>query len=504
MSPLAVRGRPAAIALIATVALGAFAPGRVGAATFVVDDEADAVDVLPGDGECATAGGVCSLRAAVMETNAFPGVDEILVPAGTYPLDLVEIFEGGQLDEAGDLDLLDDVMIIGAGAIVTTVEVGLAREALPGERIFEVHPGVDATLESLTIRGGRFIYSQSVYPGAGIANAGTLRILGCTVRDNRVDPADAGGIANRVGATLVIRQSSIIENGADDCGGLDNRGTALLENVTLSGNSAYYGGAICSWTGSGPPQLMILSSTITGNRSNGGGGPVAGTAIVGSTILAGNDGFCWDPDDCGNDCGLTQSLGKNLVSTGCGTVAWLSSDLHGTTPSPIDPMLAPLAYNGSATPTHALLPGSPAIDHVVVGGDCPATDQRGILRPQDGDADGIARCDIGAFEADRQCANGIDDDGDGLADFPADPGCASATGTTEVGQCQNGRDDDGDGRVDHDGGAAYNGGIAFAPIDPQCAGKPFRKREAASCGLGAELVVALSFWRTRRRRAAGR
>ena len=58
--------------------------------------------------------------------------------------------------------------------------------------------------------------------------------------------------------------------------------------------------------------------------------------------------------------------------------------------APIDPRLGPLQDNGGPTPTHALLLGSPAID---ASSACPATDQRGVTRPQG------AGCDIGAFEA---------------------------------------------------------------------------------------------------------
>ena len=58
-----------------------------------------------------------------------------------------------------------------------------------------------------------------------------------------------------------------------------------------------------------------------------------------------------------------------------------------------------LANNGGPTRTRALVGGSPPID-TVTDGACPppARDQRGVRRPQDGNHDGAAICDIGAFE----------------------------------------------------------------------------------------------------------
>ena len=58
-----------------------------------------------------------------------------------------------------------------------------------------------------------------------------------------------------------------------------------------------------------------------------------------------------------------------------------------------------LQNNGGPTETHALLPGSPAID-TGHPSNCPATDQRGETRPND--YTGVARCDIGAFEIQGQ------------------------------------------------------------------------------------------------------
>jgi hypothetical protein len=85
--------------------------------------------------------------------------------------------------------------------------------------------------------------------------------------------------------------------------------------------------------------------------------------------------------------GTLSSDGHNLCSDAtCGLT-------HAGDKQNTDPMLGPLADNGRSTQTRALLAGSPAIDFR--SSDCPppATDQRGIARPQG------ARCDIGAFEA---------------------------------------------------------------------------------------------------------
>jgi CSLREA domain-containing protein len=57
-------------------------PAGAAAATFLVNTSVDAVDAVPGDGVCATIDGLCSLRAAVQESNALTGAHAISLPAG--------------------------------------------------------------------------------------------------------------------------------------------------------------------------------------------------------------------------------------------------------------------------------------------------------------------------------------------------------------------------------------------------------------------------------------
>ena len=86
-----------------------------------------------------------------------------------------------------------------------------------------------------------------------------------------------------------------------------------------------------------------------------------------------------------------MSAGYNLDSgNSCGFNG--IGDLNQT-----NPLLGPLDYYGGHTPTHSILYNSPAID---AGSptDCPATDQRGVIRPIDGDGDNNPICDMGAFE----------------------------------------------------------------------------------------------------------
>jgi CSLREA domain-containing protein len=417
-----------AVPAFLAAALGFAAPA--GAATLTVNTTADVVDAAPGDGACASAGGSCSLRAAVIEANTLPGPDTIVLPAGRYTLTLAGA--GEDAAATGDLDVLSDVTITGAGAATTIIDAGGI------DRVFD---NLDTLrLTSLTVEGGRtldtsfdgggglvnsaFLYLTDVVVrantaalgGGGILNYSDLFISDSTIEGNTVVASDppapqlgGGGIGNE--ANLRIDRSAIRGNTAPFGGGLANDANAFVTGSTLSGNTAAEsGGGI--WNNS---NLTVVSSTITGNAAFIGSGisdgwgsndRLAGVTLDGDIAFAGNTeivntiltGACI----LTTDGSWIFSHGHNLArDPGCALFA--DGDQLG-----VDPLLGPLQDNGGPTETKALLSGSPALD---AGGDepvslpgwsgqsgdftgaCPATDQRGYSRPQG------TSCDLGAYEA---------------------------------------------------------------------------------------------------------
>jgi len=197
------RSLPLLAAAFLTGYLAFFAPGSARAAAFTVNSTIDAVDANPGDGACASASGECTLRAAVPETNAMPGPNTILMPAGTY---LLSIF-GGFDDAAasGDLDVNDNLEINGAGAGDAVIDLGSFTSQELADFAFHVHPSAVAAVSGLTIQRAGHILS----PGGGILNEGDLTLDRSVLRKNT---ADSGAGVLNAGGVLTVTNSSFIEN----------------------------------------------------------------------------------------------------------------------------------------------------------------------------------------------------------------------------------------------------------------------------------------------------
>jgi hypothetical protein len=183
-------------------------------------------------------------------------------------------------------------------------------------------------------------------------------------------------------------------------------------NSTISGNSSGMAGPSNSTPrsdgdgggiyGTGNVRGKLRNATIAHNtaRTGRGGGVAAGSGglRVANSILAGNT--AGKEPDCR---GSLLSDGHNLIGSdeGCNGIA-AEGDQLGTPELPIDPMLDALQDNGGPTFTHALLPGSPAIDGgnpdgcTDASGEPLASDQRGEPRAQGAGAEPV--CDIGAYE----------------------------------------------------------------------------------------------------------
>ena len=308
-----------------------------------------------------TDGGAGSLRKAIIDANALPGADTIILPAGTYQLSL----NGDKEDAAasGDLDITDDLIISGAGAKATFID-GMAAD-----RVFEVL-GSTVTISGITIQNG----SEDDGGGINLDSSSNLTLRDAAVSGNHATDT-GGGIG--VSGVLTIECVTIEGNSADVGGGiyLNNGSSATLLNATLSGNSAAHdGGAIYTKS-----VADITNSTIAYNTAGGAGGihkQGSGNASLKNTILADNTG--------GNSNGALISLGNNIDSQNTAGLDMLLGDQVMT-----DPLLGGLVYNGGPTKTHALLSGSPAIDAGTSSG-APAFDQRGYARD--------LTPDIGAFE----------------------------------------------------------------------------------------------------------
>lgn len=371
------------------------------AATFRVDDAADAVDAAPGDGVCATAGGKCTLRAAVQEANAFAGADRIRLPEGTFPLQIGGVGE----DEAatGDLDVNGRLRIVGAGAVETIVDGGAL------DRVFELGQTARVELRQLTVRGGKAADAS----GGGINAPGFSRLTLNRVVVEGNEARIGGGIATT--GPLRMKASSVLDNVAELAGGLALfAADATIRSSTFDGNVATGNGGFLvghDIEATGAALVTIANSTITGQietYASCGEQTAADFRLSSVTVndvsaISLGRPFCPPPEvavtvrnTIVQQCHATLfSEGYNFVQPeGC----FIAGDLTGVVVGD-DPLLGSLKDNGGPTFTRLPVAVSAAVD----GGN-PATPGSGGFACEPFDQRGVPRylgfgCDIGATEA---------------------------------------------------------------------------------------------------------
>lgn len=380
--------------------------------------------------------GQCTLREAINDSNFLLGSDTINFQAG---------LTGTIILTGGNLTITSNITINGPGAR------NLSVSGNGNSRVFVVSGiGTTANISGLTITGGNaqpiLFGATLIGDGGGIlnANGATLNLTEVNISGNSATSL-GGGIATRaillVTTTTNITRSLISNNSSIvGGGGVSNVGTDLISsavtnisNSTVSNNNALAeGGGISNTAGT----MNLINNTISHNQSLAAGGGIVnvagvlvGTVSLRNNILAQNNALVATNLVSSDGLGIFNSLGNNLIGNNLDIGASFSASVViGNLPQPnpnadivgsvsigfqiINPLLGALTNNGGPTDTRALGAGSPAIDRAdncVLTNTCavintPAaltTDQRGtgFSRAIDGDGDGSAIVDIGAYES---------------------------------------------------------------------------------------------------------
>jgi CSLREA domain-containing protein len=247
--------------------------------------------------------GDCSLREAIEAANtdtavdaclAGSGHDYITLPACTYTLSIPGANEDA--NQTGDLDILDDLTIYGAGVDTTVVDADQL------DRIVQIHPGHTAEIDDLTVTGGLVVDDD----GSAIENLGTLTLNDAIVRGNTLQSASSygGAVANSAvaqDATVTVNHSLIAENTAPCCAGLQNaamNGFAaelLLDHTSVMSNTAaMFSGGVYNgfWFGTGGEAILTLTDSLIAANSALGMGSVGGGGIYSTGWEAANS-YAW-------------------------------------------------------------------------------------------------------------------------------------------------------------------------------------------------------------------
>ncbi len=287
--------------------------------------------------------------------------------------------------------------------------------------LFFVNDGVTFTVSNITLQNAWGGFGAGAIAGVGATsqiNATASRFL-----NNTANAGSAGGAIGSSGS-ITVTNSEFTGNMAG-CGGaiwgtrsVQVTGSTFTGNQGVGGGCGAFngGGAIYGEGALGTPAIVVTNSSFSDNHSVGPGGAIGlgGSAIGVVTVTHSTfvSATASTPGSAVAVSGGTINLANSImvstmslvtacqVHAGFGAINDLGGNIQFNPTGPdtscgagvlqADPQLGALADNGGPTRTFALVATSPAVDRVA--GACPATDQRGIARPQ-----GV-RCDAGAFE----------------------------------------------------------------------------------------------------------
>lgn len=348
------------------------------AADFTVNSNLDTADAAPGNGLCATAAGVCTLRAAVAEAEATAAMDTIRIPAMTITL-------------GSSIQFSKSTVVVGAGARSTIIT------GSPGVVLFRV-TGLQQEFRDVSFQGASSNSSGAlaVYQSANaVTTLNRVRVTQNTATATGTAYAPVTATAGE----LIVQDSEISNNSVSSTSGQAQGGgihvsgastkltvinSTIANNTAQATNSSSFGGGIFSYQS----PVEVRHTTLAGNAARntltlaGTGGNIysAGPTTIRDSIIANGQAALSASRNCGGS--AFTFAGRNISSDStCPASANLQI---------IDPQLSAIADNGG--PTNTMIPAinSPAVNAITPCAS--SSDQRGQQRPIG------PGCDIGAVE----------------------------------------------------------------------------------------------------------
>ncbi|MDA0920601.1 MAG: hypothetical protein O2945_16135 [Planctomycetota bacterium] len=269
-----------------TVDIGAFESG------LTVNSFLDTVDVNPGERSSADADGNSTLRAAIMEANALPGTDTIVLLPGTYRLTIAGQDENDA--RTGDLDITESLTIIGAGDGSTIIDAaGL-------DRAFHIIAGASLDLKGVTIINGDAtlggaVLNQGTFSTENVTISGSSAVLGGAIYNDIVEDELVANITVGAG-TLQVRDVSVFPRQA---GFVMQIGTEQIRVDSIAGNTftvtrgfnlttatTHTAGDVVTVVANSV--VSLLNTTVTGNTALLNGGAIFNNDIVNVTLSSVN------------------------------------------------------------------------------------------------------------------------------------------------------------------------------------------------------------------------